>query len=76
MADDNDAVLAGDLLPDTVSPYVTVMIVGFVIGAAGHLVRSRWLVATGIAVIVVSLLLFQLAAGMSSDEIPPPTPTP
>ena len=66
--------LLGDVLPDTFGPYVAVMLAGFVVGGLGHLFRSQWMIAIGIATILTSIVLFQIAAGGSSDELPPPTP--
>jgi hypothetical protein len=38
-------------LPTSIGPYVAVMAVGFLIGVAGHMIRSRLLVLTGILII-------------------------
>ena len=67
--------LLADALPNSFGPYVAVMLVGFVIGGLGHLFRSQWMIAIGIATILTSIVLFQIAAGGSGDEsLPPPTP--
>ena len=42
-------------------PFIVLMGAGFVIGAAGHLYRSRALVATGIGLIFIATLLLPLA---------------
>jgi hypothetical protein len=53
----------GEILPQDPQPYVSVMAIGFMLGVVGHLVRSRWLVAIGIALVFVSTVLLPLAAG-------------
>jgi len=42
-------------------PYLGGMVLGFVVGAAGHMVRSAALVALGIGIILVTTVLFLLA---------------
>jgi hypothetical protein len=42
-------------------PFIVLMAVGFVIGVAGHVYRSRPLVATGIGMIFIATLLLPLA---------------
>ena len=58
----------GDLLPHTISPYLTLMLVGFVLGAAGHLYKSRLVVGIGIAMIFLATLLLPLALIATEDE--------
>jgi hypothetical protein len=58
----------GDLLPHTISPYLTLMLVGFLVGAAGHLYKSRLVVAIGIAMIFLATLLLPLALVATEDE--------
>ena len=67
--------LAG-LLPDSVGPYVALMAIGFVVGAFGHLTRSRWLVAFGIGLIFVAVLLFPVALNLFGDQPQEPGPLP
>ena len=63
----------GDLLPHTISPYLTLMLVGFVLGAAGHLYKSRLIVGIGIAMIFLATLLLPLAL-IATEEEPPSSP--
>ena len=42
-------------------PFIVLMALGFVVGVAGHLYRSRPVVATGIGMIFVATLLLPLA---------------
>ncbi len=38
-------------LPTNIGPYAAVMATGFVIGIAGHVIRSRTLILTGILIV-------------------------
>jgi hypothetical protein len=58
----------GELLPQTISPYLTLMLVGFVVGAAGHLYKSKLVVGIGIAMIFLATLLLPLALVATQDE--------
>jgi hypothetical protein len=62
-----------DLLPHTISPYLTLMLVGFVLGTAGHLYKSRLVVGIGIAMIFLATLLLPLAL-VATEEEPPSNP--
>jgi hypothetical protein len=62
-----------DLLPHTISPYITLMIVGFFVGTFGHMSRTRWLVGVGIAMIFLATLLLPLAVIATEDEPPGPS---
>jgi hypothetical protein len=42
-------------------PFIVLMALGFVVGVAGHVYRSRPLVATGIGLIFIATLLLPLA---------------
>ena len=56
-----------DLNPDfgaDPSPFVIMMLAGFVIGILGHLVRARALVAVGIGLIFLATFLLPLAANV------------
>ena len=66
------------VLPDTIEPYLALMVVGFVIGVYGHLARSRWLVAIGIAMIFLATALFPLIINATQEEPAerPPAPAP
>jgi hypothetical protein len=62
------------ILPETVGPYVSLMMVGFAIGVLGHLARSRWLVAVGIILVFLAAAAFPLALNVFSDKPDPPGP--
>ncbi len=54
--DDNDG-----MGQDTeVTPFVILLLVGFVVGAYGHAGKMRWLIGLGILIIVVAVVLFQI----------------
>jgi hypothetical protein len=61
-------------LPREFGPYVTLVLLGFVIGAIGHLVRSRWLVTIGVLLIVVGAFLLPLVLKTTTNDEPPPPP--
>ena len=67
-----------DLLPHSTGPYVSLMILGFVIAACGHVTRSRSLVLVGIVVIFLAAALFPIALNVTNEapEQPGPVPTP
>jgi hypothetical protein len=77
-ADDNDAMPAAGILPQTIGPYVSLMILGFAVGAFGHLSRSRWLVTVGIILVFLAALAFPVALNLFSEhpESPGPLPSP
>ena len=60
------------LLPHSPTPYIALMLEGFVIGFIGHLSRARWLVATGVILIFLGALLFPLLANVTTEDRPPP----
>jgi hypothetical protein len=60
------------LLPHSPGPYIALMLIGFVIGVLGHLFKARWLVAAGIALIVLGAFLFPLAANLTTQNKPAP----
>jgi hypothetical protein len=62
------------LLPESIGPYIGLMIGGFIVGAIGHASRSRWLVAVGVIMILLATLLFPLALQVFEDEPPEPGP--
>ncbi len=62
-------------LPRSFGPYVTLMLLGFVIGILGHLSRSRWLVTIGLLLIFVGAFLLPLALKATTNDEPPPPPT-
>ncbi|HYU60064.1 MAG TPA: hypothetical protein VEK39_04840 [Solirubrobacterales bacterium] len=62
-------------LPEGIKPYLALMLAGFVIGAFGHLVRSRWVIAIGVIMILLATLLFPLAVHVFEERpTPPPGP--
>jgi hypothetical protein len=65
---------AGSVLPESIGPYIGLMVAGFIIGALGHAARARWLVAVGVILILLATLLFPFALQVLSDEPPPPGP--
>jgi hypothetical protein len=67
--------LAG-ILPQSTGPYAALMVAGFAVGIAGHLIRSRWLVTVGIIIIFLAVLAFPLALNLQSDKPEPPGPLP
>ena len=60
------------LLPESIGPYIALMGAGFVVGAYGHLIRSRWVVTTGVIMIFLATLLFPIAIHFFEDRPPPP----
>jgi hypothetical protein len=64
----------GSFLPESIGPYIGLMIAGFVIGSIGHAARSRWLVLVGVIMILLATLLFPFALQVFEDEPPPPGP--
>lgn len=63
-------------LPDSITPYLVMMIAGFVIGIWGHGMKSRVVVALGIALIFLATALLPLALNLFSEEPAPPGPVP
>jgi hypothetical protein len=62
------------LLPDSIGPYLGLMIGGFAVAILGYLAGSRWLVAVGVIMVMLGTLLFPLALQFFADEPPPPGP--
>ena len=60
------------ILPESVGPYVSLMMVGFAVGVIGHLSRSRWLVAVGILLVFLAAAAFPIALNVLSDKPAPP----
>ena len=58
------------VLPHSFGPYVGLVLAGFVVGIAGHLSSSRWLVAIGIMMICLGALLFPLALNLTEGTPP------
>jgi hypothetical protein len=69
------AVRPSAILPDEMGPYVALLVGGFVVGAAGHLFRLRWMVALGILMIFLATFLIPVAVNLLEDDPDPPGPT-
>ena len=63
-----------DLLPHSISPYLFLMLGGFVVGTAGHLYKSKVTVAIGILMIFSATLLLPLALIATEDQPESNTP--
>ncbi len=61
-------------LPESLTPYLVMMVAGFVIAAWGHGMKARWVVAFGILLIFLATALLPLALVLFSEEPPPPGP--
>jgi hypothetical protein len=59
-------------LPHSPDPYIALMLIGFAVGILGHLTRSRWLIASGVALIFLGALLFPLVANLTTENRPAP----
>ena len=55
-------------LPESGTPYFVMMVAGFIIGAWGHGMKSRVVVALGIALIFLATLLLPLATVITNDD--------
>jgi hypothetical protein len=66
-------VLLADVLPHSISPYLSLMVIGFVVGTVGHVYRSKLAVGIGIAMIFLATLLLPLAL-IATEEEPPSNP--
>jgi hypothetical protein len=49
-------------------PFVAMMLAGFVIGVAGHVVRSRSLVVVGVALVFLGTFLLPLAVYVAKSS--------
>jgi hypothetical protein len=65
-------VLVAGILPETITPYLLLMLAGFVVGAVGHVYRSKLTVGVGIFMIFAATLLLPLALVATEDS--PDTP--
>ena len=65
--------LIAGVLPETITPYLVLMLAGFVVGTAGHVYRSKLVVGIGIFMIFAATLLLPLAliATEESPQTPP-----
>ena len=59
------------LLPQSIGPYIALMLCGFAVGILGHLSSSRALVAAGVILIALGAFLFPLALDLTTDKDPP-----
>jgi hypothetical protein len=57
------AILIPAALPSNVGPYVAATAVGFAVGIAGHLIRSRILILTGILIVGAVAVIFGFGVG-------------
>ncbi len=55
-------------LPETITPYLLLMLGGFVVGTAGHLYKSKLVVAIGILMIFAATVLLPLAVLATEEE--------
>jgi hypothetical protein len=53
-------------LPATVGAYVGILAVGFIVGIAGHVTRSRTLILSGILIVGVVSVVFAFGVGKLS----------
>jgi hypothetical protein len=60
--------LLANLLPDTITPYLILMLLGFVVGSFGHVWKSKVVVAIGILMIFLATLLLPLAVIATEEE--------
>ena len=60
--------LLADVLPTSITPYLFLMLCGFVVGTAGHLYKSKLVVGIGILMIFSATLLLPLAVIATEDE--------
>ncbi len=58
------------LLPQSLGPYLALMLFGFVFAIAGHITRVRWLVLSGVILIFLGALVFPIALNLSVDNPP------
>ena len=63
------------LLPQSIGPYVALVLCGFALGVLGHLSSSRALVAAGVILIALGAFLFPLALDLTTDKDPPAVET-
>jgi len=61
-------------LPDDDTPYLVLMVAGFIVGVLGHVFRVRLMVAVGIAMIFLATLLLPIALNLFGDREEPSVP--
>jgi dipeptide/tripeptide permease len=57
-------------LPDSLTPYAVLLAIGFAVGWYGHGAKNNWIIAFGIAVILASIGLLQLAIATHDGRAP------
>ncbi|MGI8460425.1 MAG: hypothetical protein ACR2OC_02140 [Solirubrobacterales bacterium] len=62
-------------LPESPTPYLVMMLAGFVIAVYGHAMKSRIVVGLGIALIFLATALLPLAVTIFSDDPPGRSPS-
>lgn len=60
--------LLAEILPTSITPYLLLMLAGFVVGTGGHLYKSKTVVAVGIIMIFSATVLLPLALIATEDE--------
>ena len=58
---------------DSFSPGGALMGIGLLIAVWGHLIKERWMIATGLILIALSVVLLQATFKTTSHGPPPPT---
>ncbi len=53
--------VVASFLPDTTTPYLVLLGIGFLVGGYGGLAKLRWLVIFGILIILAAVISFQVA---------------
>jgi hypothetical protein len=66
------AARAAAILPEDETPYLLLMVGGFVVGIVGHVFRARWIVALGILMIFLATFLLPIATILLNEEPNPP----
>ncbi len=64
------ALPAATFLPESGTPYIVLVLAGFAIGILGYMASARWLVAAGVALIVLGALLFPVAINLTESTPP------
>ena len=62
------------VLPDDDTPYLVLMVAGFIVGILGHVFRVRLMIAVGIAMIFLATLLLPIAFNLFGDREEPSVP--
>jgi hypothetical protein len=68
------AVRAAAILPEDETPYLLLLVGGFVVGITGHVFRARWIVAVGILMIFLAAFLLPIATVLLNEEPNQPGP--